>query len=1458
MPSPSLIIGLGGVGKKFVTQLKAHFIDSCGEVPSTVRLMAFDIDIKEETEMVGKREIALIPAKEMIDLGDVPASDIVMGIKQNRYPELRDWFQPDVPLQEANLRGSGQQNRQLGRLAFFWSLRARSLYHTLNSAVNILRQEGLHSRIGEVDRARGGELMIYIVGSLAGGTGSSIAIDTAYILQYIVDAIGIRDTTSIVGVFLLPESGKVRQDIFQANSLATLQELEYFMTSETDDASRLKEIEYLNGSPVPRVDCSDRPFDLCYLIDIVSARGDMLPSLRQMLSLIVEGIFSLTSSNIEAEAWSRTHNLGRRLAGTRVFSSFGVASLIFPAVQIQNICAARISREVIDQLLTDPPEVTVSELPRDLDRYMAQQPLTYIDLMTRLQIATDGRQIRLDLLGDERLSDARLDAIPKDQWFVVVTRQVDEIVSTWEAAARRRIENYSETLLVQLMEDDEVGLKRKVRDMVNNAEQGLSYAVRFLEALEARLRSLETEVEHRRSEAEVNEEAAIKRKAHFADEFDEQERRSGRLFTRANPKQARERYLRASNDLLQHTFSLDSHTCAKALLAQLAEKVRALLDQLGRLAGSLNYVRDTYLENKEQVYQREIANMDTVRRKPITRKRDIDRMYEERRSGAVHKVMQNILAGDVPQGGEGLYGLLSAEADEIGNVIFSLALQSVEDILEIHLEDIIEERKKEHDNPVPPEEWMQDLHENAVVWWKEHELTGTTDDDITMEFTVIGIEDTKTSIYPLSGDRRQIYCSTGDPHRITVLQTRHALNYRDMKRYGQFSNSYRRAVQRGYPLHIFPGFATYADRKRESYSTHETGETSRKRLPLRYQIWITPASREISVGQSISVDVELSPALGGSQVNQLTLPETVSEVFVFLKADGLRIQESEVARIDVKEPDSPKSASFKLHAQLCGNRPYTIELVAEDPISGQINIYKASGHILVLPPKAIEDHSVALPKLDIRIASQPHFILDVVTALPEGESGPRYLTYFLSSRLPGVHLDSKKVGTITLYEQEVLRIRKILREVLSQTAIAQPVDARERMISFGTYLFDLLFPVEHTSAFHDALWQAENRLNTWLIREDDNTGLPWELVVPRREDDTASLRFLAERYRLSRWIEGLGPPLYDEIPLGEIALAQYNEPGLVEENQERRLQAWRELLQSPGVSSIRSVLRPDTPFYGIHLLRDAKSITARRDLVVRHASDAPDSPETDIEQARLYSRLKRPVVTLSILGKDNDDLREDTDDWLLPERVLPFLRAGASAVVGPWWPTSEAADQVFWSRFYDLLARRLPLGEVVWQARMAVQRARPENLDWLAYTLFGDPRARAYWPEPSEGYTVLERLDPDTPLRPGGNYTFRVSLRNRPPVWYKDRLVQPEALPDRMFALFFAPGIQSEFNEPIEMTPMGRTMLQATIDLTPPSPGDYSILAQLLEGDEQIKTLQLTLKVPETASESSTGREANE
>jgi formylglycine-generating enzyme required for sulfatase activity len=627
-----------------------------------------------------------------------------------------------------------------------------------------------------------------------------------------------------------------------------------------------------------------------------------------------------------------------------------------------------------------------------------------------------------------------------------------------------------------------------------------------------------------------------------------------------------------------------------------------------------------------------------------------------------------------------------------------------------------------------------------------------------------------------------------------------------------------------------------------------TYKTASRQDVASYGLNIDLVPKKPCVGQYVQLNVSLSAFPVDEEAFNLLLNDV--ELYCFITADGLQIQGSEVIPLNgASQPDLSKPITFNLQAQLVGERPYTIELFAEDPESGHISIYKTSGTITVLPPQAVEEHTPILPPLDIRVAPQPDFVLNVETALPEGESGPRHLTYYLSSRLPGLHLRNEKVGEVTLRAADLTRLRALLQTTLQQTADCQTEDAHKCMRSLGTYLFDHLFPAETAADFREALWQAEGRLMTWLIREDGHTWLPWELVVPYRAEDNVPLRCLGERYQLSHWIEGLGPPLYNEVPLGEIALAHYNISEESAAGQDEALSAWHKLLHAPDVRGILPVIKPEMPFYGVHLLRWAESLTSRRDIVAREASTLPGSIERDTEQGRLHLRLKRPVVTLSILSGESAITNMNYDDWLLPDRVLPFLRAGASAVVGPWWPTSEAADRIFWPMFYDLLARRLPLGEVVWRARLAVRQALPDRLDWMAYTLFGDPRARAYWPEPSEGYTVLECLNPDDPLRPGKTYTFRVSLRSRPPVWYTDRLVQAETLPQALHALFLAPGLQTELTEPVPMTPVGRTMLQATVDLTPPAPGDYPLLAQLLEGDEHIKTLQLTLKVRDEVTE---------
>jgi energy-coupling factor transporter ATP-binding protein EcfA2 len=298
---------------------------------------------------------------------------------------------------------------------------------------------------------------------------------------------------------------------------------------------------------------------------------------------------------------------------------------------------------------------------------------------------------------------------------------------------------------------------------------------------------------------------------------------------------------------------------------------------------------------------------------------------------------------------------------------------------------------------------------------------------------------------------------------------------------------------------------------------------------------------------------------------------------------------------------------------------------------------------------------------------------------------------------------------------------------------------------------------------------------------------------------------------------------------------------LIEMAQDEQLTGWQRLLDATALSQgLQPALTPDNSVYAVHLLRYRSDLAREREIVPRgEIATIPASGEPEVRQARLNLRLKRPLVTLSAIAQPG----EDGGYWLLPERVLPFLRAGASAVVAPWWETAEPSDRLFWTHFYQLFRQRLPLGEAVWRSRLAVRRAFPHSADWLAYTLFGDPCARAYEPEPSEGYAAVECLNPDEPLRQGKTYYFRASLRSRPPVWYTDRLIQPEELPQQLQALFMAPGLQATFPKPLAMQPAGHTMRQVTIELTSTAPGNYPLLVQLLEGDELVKTLQLNLEV---------------
>jgi len=69
-----------------------------------------------------------------------------------------------------------------------------------------------------------------------------------------------------------------------------------------------------------------------------------------------------------------------------------------------------------------------------------------------------------------------------------------------------------------------------------------------------------------------------------------------------------------------------------------------------------------------------------------------------------------------------------------------------------------------------------------------------------------------------------------------------------------------------------------------------------------------------------------------------------------------------------------------------------------------------------------------------------------------------------------------------------------------------------------------------------------------------------------------------------------------------------------------------------------------------------------------------------------------------------------------------FLEAGAAAFIGSLWAVSDGTAREFAQEFYGQLRAGSSLGQAAIQARQ-VAASQADDPTWLAYTVYGDPRA---------------------------------------------------------------------------------------------------------------------------------------
>ncbi len=364
---PTMVVGVGGMGTNTVRAVKRRFRQVWNgnqppganrgqdSLPGMIQLMALDTE-----PLVNRLDQEPLFADEFAYMGKFDATRLIANLDQ--HPEIARWWNyPSIPL--GYIHNGAKQLRPIGRLCFFRNyVTFKQLMETKLANLDKIRDM-------EVAQNRGfpvvGNLqLIYVVGSLCGGTGSGMFMDVAHRIRAQV-----RNNARVVGIFFLPDviEAELTSDLqrrrIRANAYAALKELTYFQETQRFSALYPSEQRELPDTPYA-------PFDFIFLVGRTNRNGhslarksdaeQMAAHLIQMtaishlsseilgmeVNVVRERMFDLTSAAGEAIERHHPHKNGaangtavngshgnpnsKRTRNFLVYSSFATSALVAP------------------------------------------------------------------------------------------------------------------------------------------------------------------------------------------------------------------------------------------------------------------------------------------------------------------------------------------------------------------------------------------------------------------------------------------------------------------------------------------------------------------------------------------------------------------------------------------------------------------------------------------------------------------------------------------------------------------------------------------------------------------------------------------------------------------------------------------------------------------------------------------------------------------------------------------------------------------------------------------------------------------------------------------------------------------------------------------------------------------------------------------------------------------------
>lgn len=338
MRAPVIIIGIGGIGSDICVKVE-NMLPKDAPDQNVFRFVVMDTDVNTLREVRKKGFGGTI-----IRLSDnMTVAKCTGALEENSL----SWYQENGIFANKPMTEGAGQYRAISRLAFEYAVYEEKI----NELERVIRQL---NELSIEDSEQ--QIRFYVINSLAGGTGSGIALPLVlYLNHFFMEEFGEANFTC-KGFFLLSSSikqlggARLEQDSVDANAYAAVKELSAYMRVADSREDRYRN---LNEGVEKNANMTDamgygKAYDYCFLFGMLNQKGRGVHSFEDLKNLVANAVYVQACSPLHDKNSSMEDNTIKHMMqlaqkrGENFLSRFGgigCGELVYPYEKLKRYLA---------------------------------------------------------------------------------------------------------------------------------------------------------------------------------------------------------------------------------------------------------------------------------------------------------------------------------------------------------------------------------------------------------------------------------------------------------------------------------------------------------------------------------------------------------------------------------------------------------------------------------------------------------------------------------------------------------------------------------------------------------------------------------------------------------------------------------------------------------------------------------------------------------------------------------------------------------------------------------------------------------------------------------------------------------------------------------------------------------------------------------------------------------------